>query len=412
MNNPLVSVVVAAYNVESYLQECLDSILTQDYANFELICVDDASTDNTSLILESYKKDRRICVIHNSQNMGLSAVRNIGMDMAKGKYLLFVDGDDMIATNLLDITVNCAEKHHLDEVSFSYEVFTQESEWKWIKRNHHTPKELSNIILTGRQMIILREKMLATNNATMASSCSWAWLYNRSFLKKNRLRFEQNILHEDMLFWFQCSLCARRVMIVDRELYFYRKNTGSITTSWRATRARSLFFIISQIYGEWIKNTFSNEENKAIERLMKRLWAGYKKAELMEETEEIKLNAAIDCFYDLLHGKQSFIFGQLPNDSFDIISKVDNVFVYGAGDAAAEVFQQLLMNNIQVKGVMVTNKKGNPKCFGGITVKTLDEWGFIDNSVVVLAITKKYRADIESRLREYGYEYIIKVQDD
>lgn len=413
MNFPLVSIIVAAYNVEAYISECLESILAQDYKCYELIVIDDASTDNTSLILDFFKeKDKRVQVIHNLDNIGLSAVRNKGIDISKGKYILFVDGDDLIAENLLSETVYCAERNNLDEVSFGYKIFTKEQEWDWMKKKGCIDNEISDKLYTGKQMLIMREKMISLSKENIASQCSWSWLYNKDFLKKNNLWFKEKIIHEDNLFWFQCCLYAKRVMMIDKELYFYRKNTGSITTSWHNTRAKSLFVIISYIYAEWINNELLEEEDKAIKSFLSRLWNSYRKAELNGEIGELKINSPIDFMYDLLHGKQSFIFGQLPKKSIDIISKVDNVFVYGAGAAATEVFQQLSMNNIKVKGVMVTNKKGNPKCFGGITVKTLDEWGLIDNSVVVLAITKKYRADIESRLREYGYEYIIKVQDD
>ena len=98
--NGLISVIVPVYNVESYLEKCIDSIIHQTYKNLEIILVDDGSTDNSGKICDVYKeKDSRIKVIH-KQNRGLSSARNCGLEIAKGEYIGFVDGDDYIAEDM------------------------------------------------------------------------------------------------------------------------------------------------------------------------------------------------------------------------------------------------------------------------------------------------------------------------
>ena len=412
MNKPLVSVIVAAYNVEKYLGECLKSILAQDYDNFEVIVVDDASTDNTASIIDGYQdNDARVHVIHNSKNVGLSAVRNIGIDSSIGKYILFVDGDDLIDETLLSKTIYFAEINKLDELSFGYKIFTEEKELAWKKRDVYIEKSIPSSILSGRQMLVLREKMQKKANGNIASSCSWAWLYNRSFLVKNNLRFLAGIVHEDILFWFQCCLKAERVMMLEQNLYLYRKNAGSITTGWCNTRAKSLFSVISLIYSDWIKNRFTPEEDEAISSVLKSACSIYRKAELSGETDDMEVNPAIDFGYKFLHGQLSYKFGNLTSEAIDILRQRKNILVYGAGSAAADVFDQLDKINLKPMGVIVSHKMGNPTAYGGVPVKTLDEWKLVKNAIVILAVTGKYSNGIESRLRQYGYEQIINLEE-
>lgn len=412
MNKPLVSVIVAAYNVEAYISECLDSILEQDYDNFELICVEDVSTDNTASILEVYQnKDKRIHIIKHHQNSGLSAVRNTGLDFAKGKYVLFVDGDDFISSNLLSETVSCAEKNELDEVSFGYKFFTNEKDWSWKVHESGETDGLADSILTGRQMLVMREKMLKKTNGTVASLVTWSWLYNRTFLERNRLRFLRGVVHEDVLFWFQCCLQSKRVMIIGKQFYFYRRRTGSITTGWNETRSKSLFAVFSLIYADWIKSNFTEEENEAISALLRGEVGLLRKSELCGETKDMKINPAIDFCYKLLHGQLPYKFGHLAPEAFELLDKASNVLVYGAGNAAADVFEQLYRNHIKVSGVIVSQRKDNPAFFGGVPVKTLQEWGFIKDTAVVLAVTGKYSSGIESKLRLCGYQQILYVEE-
>lgn len=414
MDKPIVSIIVAAYNVENYLSECLESILAQDFNSFELIVVDDASTDSTASILDSYmKKDQRIHVIHHNRNSGLSAVRNTGMNYAKGKYILFVDGDDLIASNLLSETVSCAEKQQLDEVSFGYKVFSDEQGWKWKEKKMHGQAYLPNAVLNGRQVLVVHERMREDAKGCLASRASWAsWasLYKRSFLEKNNLYFMEGILHEDVLFWFQCCLCAERVRMIGKELYFYRQNSESITKSWKGIRAKSLFTVFSIIYAEWINNRFSAEEHKAVGTVLMSIWSHYKKAELCGETEDVAINPSVDFAYKLLRGKISYKWGQLSKATIERLRRIANVLVYGAGVVAADVIEQLYKNKINIRGVIVSYREGNPEYFGGVPVKTLEEWGRVEDAAVIIGIAPKYSDDIKNRLRQYGYQLIFSVE--
>ena len=114
--NPKISVIIPVYNVEKYLAECIESILNQTFNDIEILIIDDCSTDNSYKIMEEYaKKDSRIVLYHNENNVGVSKTRNIGLDNAKGEYIAFVDSDDYVAPDFLRIlyenTINCSELH-------------------------------------------------------------------------------------------------------------------------------------------------------------------------------------------------------------------------------------------------------------------------------------------------------------
>ena len=123
-NQALISVIIPVYNVEEYLRECIDSVLNQTFSDFEVILVNDGSTDSSGEICDEYvEKDERVTVIH-QKNGGLSVARNIGLSEANGKYVYFLDSDDYISENALATLLNIAENDSSDIVFFDAVSFT------------------------------------------------------------------------------------------------------------------------------------------------------------------------------------------------------------------------------------------------------------------------------------------------
>ena len=115
----MISVIIPVYNVEDYLHVCIDSILKQTFQDFEIICIDDASTDSSLEILEFFaQKDSRIKIFKNEKNIGLGPSRNRGMDLACGKYILFLDGDDWYSEDALEIAYRQASGKNTDITFF------------------------------------------------------------------------------------------------------------------------------------------------------------------------------------------------------------------------------------------------------------------------------------------------------
>ena len=128
MNQPLISVIVPVYNVEKYLDNCVMSILDQDYQNIEIILINDGSTDNSLAICHSYVgKDKRV-KLFSQKNQGLSAARNLGIQKANGEFVMFVDSDDYVEPSYCSAALSCQQKYDADIVFFDYKRITNENE--------------------------------------------------------------------------------------------------------------------------------------------------------------------------------------------------------------------------------------------------------------------------------------------
>ncbi len=242
---PLVSVIVPAYNVEKYISVCLDSILRQSMSDFELICVNDGSTDKTGRILEEYKLiDRRIKLIH-QQNRGAGAARNAGIDLAKGKYLAILDADDIYNENLLLKLVAAAENDkseitvcRCDGLDFNNERYEMSHS---IKENL-LPKKLS-----------FSPKEINENLFQAFIGWSWDKLFLRSFVEKYNLKFAHMRNSQDATFVFVALGLAGTISIVPDNLVTHRMRKDSL----EHTRTQTpLVFIdaIKEIKGRLEKN--------------------------------------------------------------------------------------------------------------------------------------------------------------
>ncbi|MBO6290243.1 MAG: glycosyltransferase [Alphaproteobacteria bacterium] len=218
--SPKISIIVPVYNVEAFLPQCLNSILAQTFTDFELICVDDGSPDNSGKILDDYAaKDARIKVIH-QQNAGLVGARNSGVDMAGGKYICFVDSDDHIAPQLLEICYTLAEKENADWVCFQMQTVRADEEIKPIKYN---TSELDYIV-TNNPLIYCTAKQKYELGFSV-----WSKLYLRSFYLQHR--FDLKIRFEDYPQTLDFCASHPKTVCLKEPLYFYTDNCESISRS-------------------------------------------------------------------------------------------------------------------------------------------------------------------------------------
>lgn len=206
VNDSLVSIIVPIYNAEKYLDSCIQSVLRQTYTNWELILIDDGSTDKSGRIAEEYGfADERITVFH-QKNLGVSLARNQGIDEATGNYVVFLDADDELIEDCLAKTVNIAEETNADVVAGrsceNQELFQD------------------RIIWTGAEAL---ENSLKDHLFTY-SAC--AKLIRREFIGKTRFTPDIRI-NEDSYFVFQL-LCKQNVFVLTNDvIYFYRENSES-----------------------------------------------------------------------------------------------------------------------------------------------------------------------------------------
>jgi glycosyltransferase involved in cell wall biosynthesis len=222
-----ISVIVPIYNVENYLDECIQSILNQTMKDYEIILVNDKSTDNSEQIARKYsEKHTNIKLINHDNNLKQGAARNTGLKVAKGKYILFLDPDDLINDKLLEICYKKVESNHLDFVSFGYKILYEEN--CNCKKNYD--KGFINEIIKEDE--IMTGKKLFTEEVLKVGVCGSIWreMYRKSFLIENEIYFIEGFPYEDGDFYFETLMKAKRVMNIPKELYIYRKRLDSVTT--------------------------------------------------------------------------------------------------------------------------------------------------------------------------------------
>ncbi len=212
----MISIIVPAYNEERYLEKCLDSLLSQTYTDFELILVDDGSTDKTAEICDEYRdKDPRIHVIHQS-NGGLSNARNTGIKASKGEYLTFVDSDDWADKKLLAVLWEGIEKGATVSACGFYTV-----------RNERAKPWRS---FDGEYRVVSAEDAVKDMMYTKSIDTSaWAKLFHRSCFEQ--ILFPQGHLYEEVATTYRLFLTQEKIAITTNPLYYYVKHSGSIVSS-------------------------------------------------------------------------------------------------------------------------------------------------------------------------------------
>lgn len=222
---PKVSIITPVYNSESYLKETIESVISQTYTDWELILVDDCSSDNSSQICKSYSGvDPRIKYIPLKENSGPAKARNIGIDEASGEYLAFLDSDDKLKVNFLTTLVDIATKNDTDVVWCHYEEVSSNGNSNIVKNN--VPK---NIILDSKQAVELFFK----KEAGIGSLCNK--LYRKLLIDSLNLRLNTDRHRaEDWEFNIFLFQQINRLMAIEDVLYSYmRINSGSVMASFR-----------------------------------------------------------------------------------------------------------------------------------------------------------------------------------
>lgn len=226
MNQLRISFIVSCYNIEKYISECLDSLLRQDLAHFEyeIICVDDCSTDATLSILKEYEqKYNNIIIERHKVNKKLGATRNSGRHIAKGKYVWFVDGDDMVKPNVLKKLLFICENHDLDELLFNHDRVTKD-----LFFIDEDTTFMQSEICTG-----LKYVHRYFPNQLSKLSIVWNHIYKNEFLRVNNFCSPEINMGEDGPFAWQTLLNAEKVMSISDSCYLYRCNDFSMTAEFK-----------------------------------------------------------------------------------------------------------------------------------------------------------------------------------
>lgn len=213
-----ISIIVPVYNVERYLSKCISSILEQSFTDFELILVDDGSKDNSGKICDEYKgKDSRIKVVH-QENKGLSAARNIGIEISEGEYITFIDSDDFIHPNMIEILYNNSLENKADISICDYDLVYEDVEVckDFVENNIKLYNNVEGV-----------KKILEKSEAYMIIAC--CKLYKGSLF--NEIRYPVRKYHEDEFVTYKLLYKSNKIVVTDAKLYYYLKRANSITGS-------------------------------------------------------------------------------------------------------------------------------------------------------------------------------------
>lgn len=234
--SPILSIIVPIFNVEQYIDRCFHTLVNQELKDIEIILVDDGSQDKSPVLCDEYAKlDNRVRVIH-KQNAGLGFARNSGIEIAKGKYVAFVDSDDYVDLSMYNKLVLEAEKSNADVVFCGYKTETRMD--VWIDSNEVeqlTVWEGSHVVEFMLDMIASAPGVKHERKYAMSV---WHGVYSRNVIKENNIQFpsERQLGSEDLPFHVDFLKLARKVVYMTGNYYFYCLNATSLTATFNTNK--------------------------------------------------------------------------------------------------------------------------------------------------------------------------------
>lgn len=247
MDTRKVSIIIPIYNVEKYLDECIESVIIQTYKNIEIILVNDGSKDRSLEICKKYQLlDKRI-VLLNKDNEGVSSARNLGLENATGEFVTFIDPDDYIEKNMIERAVIIASKYNADIVQWN-SYYNKGNEQT--KRKPITPELLER---NNEEIELLQLDILSTIYEEKKSNISvgpirgvWGKLYKKDIL--NNIKFDKELYaFEDGLFNLCAFNNAKRIVLFNEYLHHYRINPKSVCNSYKSSWVEQTYKILSKV---------------------------------------------------------------------------------------------------------------------------------------------------------------------
>lgn len=225
MRTPLVSIIIPFYNVENYIEKSLSSALNQTYNNIEIICVNDGSEDKSRDIVKSYISENAKILLLEQDNRGVSAARNRGLDAANGEYYFFLDSDDWLCDNAIEVLIYNALSSRLAVITCGITIVDDLTK----EENEYKPNRLCGIIYTNGHNIYTLEPVV------------WNKLYHHSVFGERR--FVEGLLHEDEEMYWQIYSQINKVYSVEDSLVYYRVRRGSITQAQNYDDSYQFYYI-------------------------------------------------------------------------------------------------------------------------------------------------------------------------
>lgn len=403
-----ISVVIPVYNTEKYLRECLDSVMNQTFKDLEIICINDGSTDNSEEILENYKKnDERIKIIHLPENRGLSYVRNRGLESAEGRYIYFLDSDDAIEENAMEILYYEAEKEKLDVIFFDAKIKYEDEKYK---KKFETYNAVHKGRYTGVKTGSALFQEFVINQEWTGSVPRQFW--RKDFLHNGHLNFYEGIIHEDELFAFKAIMQAKRVKFLKNRLFIRRFRDNSIMANPISDKNFYGYFTAFYLANKYVYE--NHLESDSVKKFLAILYG--KAVRTYEATKKVydlsmgfKEQELKNAYYFFVSAQNQYMaYGNFSMESIEKISRYEKIYIFGAGIIAKSVFAGLVRNNVIVQGFIVSEQKSNSAVVLGRPVVELEKVIYDkENMFVVVAVNRKHQEEIENKLIEANLNYMF-----
>ena len=213
----MVSIIIPAYNAENYIGQCLDSVLKQTYKNIEIVVIDDGSNDKTGIIVREYQKKYNNIIFKSIENHGQGYARNLALKYIHGDYVMFLDSDDFIEKSTIELAVQRIDNDQSDFVIFDWKYYHQ---GRRTFIYNHVDAIFEELILTGKDVL----KLFGISVYFTVNK-----LYKTNLLKNNNIRYMENYIYEDIPFWVQVVINAKKVSLINKPLYNVCINALSTT---------------------------------------------------------------------------------------------------------------------------------------------------------------------------------------
>ena len=246
---PFLTIIIPAYNAERYVSQTLDSILSQSYCDYEIILINDGSTDGTPVICRDYASKNENIILIDKDNGGVAVTRNRGLDIARGTYVMFIDSDDIIYPNTLDEIANVLLKKEPDMLRFDFKTINERNENLYPNYLFHKRMKYVDKIMDASSFmrkVIMDEYYLCMH------------VFKSSIIKDDDIRFKENCTYnEDTLFIMKFLQYSKKHIYVPVVLYGYRKYSGAVTAKF----TKKNYFDVKAVFSE-LDSLAKHAENK------------------------------------------------------------------------------------------------------------------------------------------------------
>ena len=406
-NKVAFSIILPVYNVEKYLEVCLDSIYNQSFQDFEIIAINDGSTDGSLDILNAYRDKYGKMMIITQENKGLSATRNVGVSYAKGEFICYVDSDDLISPVTLEKIY-----YHFDEIvdMVAYNHIYVDERFELSELDIYKEPEIKPLKGNGKEVYMSLSKVDKYRNMACRICI------RRTFLDEIGITFVEGIFYEDVMYTLICYLKAKFMVYIDDELYVYRRREGSITCSTKFAKgadsyisvlAQLIDYLGEEIYDEKIEECILNNIGREmIDGIRSKLamLRGYQ-PNWKENEQPYWTSRALN----LKMRQEAFNYQYYLKGFERIIRTASGVIVYGAGGIGRTLGKYFKKENMLgcINSYCVTEKEEDFQ-IEGIEVREIEYITNFDKNILIIIAANATAGEMEKKITNYGYyNYII-----